>query len=105
MPQFVGPTGLVFGFDDPTVAAKLLHEYAAKNEKLVLKGGIFEGKIISKKDIEKIKDLPSREQALALLVGVINAPVQEFYNVISAIVRDFVSVVDQIAEKKKTAAQ
>jgi len=104
LPQFVGPTGLVFGFDDPTAAAKLLHEYAAKNEKLILKGGIFEGKIISKKDIEAIKDLPNREQALAMLFAAINGPVQSFYNVISAIIRDFVSVVDQIAEKKKATA-
>ncbi len=105
MPSFFGPTGLVFGFDDPTSAAKLLHEYSSKNEKLVLKGGIFEGKVVSKKDIEAIKDLPTREQALALLFATINAPVQSFYNVISAIIRDFVSVVDQIAEKKKAAAQ
>jgi large subunit ribosomal protein L10 len=105
LPHFIGPTGLVFGFDDPTVAAKILHDYAAKNEKLVLKGGIFEGKLVSKKDIEAIKDLPTRDQALALLFATINAPVQGFYNVISAIVRDFVSVIDQIAEQKKAAEQ
>jgi large subunit ribosomal protein L10 len=103
MPNFVGPTGLVFGFDDPATAAKILHDYAAKNEKLILKGGIFGGKVISKKDIEAIKDLPSRDQALALLLAAINGPVQGFYNVISAIIRDFVSVVDQVAEKKKAA--
>lgn len=100
----VGPTGLVFGFDDPAVAAKILHDYAAKNEKLVLKGGIFEGRMISKKDIEAIKDLPSREQAIALLLAAIQAPLQGFYNVIAAVLRDFVSVVDQIAEKKQAAA-
>ena len=104
LPQFVGPTGLVFGFDDPAAAAKLLHDYAAKNDKLVLKGGIFEGKVISKKEIEAIKDLPSREQALAMLFAAINGPDQGFYNVISAIIRDFVSVVDQIAEQKKASA-
>jgi len=99
----VGPTGIVFGFDDPAVAAKILHEFAAKNEKLILKGGIFEGRMISKKDIEAIKDLPSREQALALLLAAIQGPLQGFVNVISAVLRDFVSVIDQIAEKRQAA--
>jgi large subunit ribosomal protein L10 len=100
----VGPTGIVFGFDDPSVAAKILWDYAGKNEKLVLKGGIFEGKPISKNDIEAIKDLPSHEQAIALLLAVVQSPLQGFVNVLSAVLRDFVSVVDQIAQKKEPAA-
>jgi large subunit ribosomal protein L10 len=104
LPNAVGPTGIVFGFDDPVAAAKILHDYAAKNDKLVLKGGIFEGKVISKEDIEAIKDLPSHDQAIALLLAVIQAPLQGLYNVISGVLRDFVSVVDQIAEKKRPAA-
>lgn len=99
-----GPTALAFGYEDPAVAAKVLHEFSSKNEKLVLKGGVFEGKAISAKDIEAIKDLPSREVALSMLIAAIYGPVQGFYNVTSAVLRDFVSVIDQIAEKKKTAA-
>lgn len=102
--SLVGPTAIAFGYDDPAAPAKVLSDFAAKNEKLVLKGGIFEGKPISAKDIAAIKDLPSREQALALVVGVLFGPVQSFYNVINAVLRDFVSVIDQIAEKKKAAA-
>jgi large subunit ribosomal protein L10 len=98
-----GPVGLVFGYKDPAAPAKILHDFAAKNEKLVLKGGIFEGQAITPKDIAAIKDLPSREVALSMLVGAIYGPVQGFYNVVSAVLRDFVSVVDQIAEKKKAA--
>ena len=100
----VGPTGLVFGFDDPVTAAKILYDYAAKNEKLVLKGGIFEGRMVTKKEIEHIKDLPSREQAMALLLAAIQGPLQGFCNVIAAVLRDFVSVVNQIAEKRQASA-
>jgi len=104
LPYAVGPNGLVFGYDDPAAAAKILHDFAGKNEKLVLKGGVFEGKTISKKDIEAIKDLPNHEQAIALLLAAVQAPLQGFVNVLSAVLRDFVSVIDQIAEKKKAAA-
>lgn len=98
-----GPTALAFGYHDPAVAAKVLFDFAAKNEKLVLKGGIFEGRSVSAKEMAAIKDLPSREVALSLLVGAIAGPIQGFYNVVSGVLRDFVSVVDQIAEKKKAA--
>lgn len=101
--NLVGPTAMAFGYTDPAAAAKILFDFAAANEKLVLKGGIFDGKGITAKDFEAIKDLPSREQCLAMLFAAINGPVQGFVNVLSAVLRDFVSVVDQIAEKKKAA--
>jgi large subunit ribosomal protein L10 len=101
--HLVGPTAMAFGYQDPAAPAKILHDFAAKNDKLILKGGVFEGKAITPKDITAIKDLPSREVALSMLVGAVFGPVQGFYNVVSAVLRDFVSVVDQIAEQKKVA--
>jgi large subunit ribosomal protein L10 len=102
--KLVGPTAIAIGYDDGTVPARVLHKFASANEKLVIKGGIFEGRAISAKDVAAIKDLPTREQALSMIVTALNAPVQNFHNVITAVLRDFVSVVDQIAEQKKTAA-
>ena len=99
-----GPTAIAFGYDDPVVPAKILSAFASKNEKLVLKGGVFEGKAITDKDIKAIKELPSREVALAMLIAAIFGPVQGFHGVVSGILRDFVSVIDQIIEKKKAAA-
>jgi large subunit ribosomal protein L10 len=99
-----GPTALAFGYLDPAVPAKVLSDFAAKNEKLILKGGVFEGKAVTLKEIQVIKDLPSRDVALAMLLGVMNAPVQGFYNVVTAMLRDLVSVIDQIIEQKKAAA-
>jgi len=99
-----GPTALAFGYQDPAVPAKVLSDFAAKNEKLILKGGVFEGKSVTAKDIQAIKDLPSREVALAMLFGVIHAPVQGFYNVVAGMLRDLVSVIGQISEQKKAAA-
>jgi large subunit ribosomal protein L10 len=105
LPLLVGPVAMAFSFDDPAVPAKVLADFAAKNEKLVLKGGVFEGKAIRPQDIQAIKDLPSRDVALATLIAAIYGPVQGFYNVVSAVLRDFVSVIDQIAEQKKPAAE
>jgi large subunit ribosomal protein L10 len=105
LPLLVGPTAMAFAFDDPAVPAKILFDFAAKNEKLILKGGIFEGKTIRPEYIQAIKDLPSREAALSMLVAAVFGPVQGFYNVVNAVLRDFVSVIDQIAEQKKGPAE
>jgi len=105
MALLVGPTAMAFGYDDPSVPAKILWDFSSKNEKLVLKGGVFEGKAIKPKDIQAIKDLPSREVALSTLIAAIYGPVQGFYNVVTAVLRDFVSVIDQIAEQKKPAGE
>jgi len=102
--HLVGPVAIAFGYSDPVVPAKVLHDFSQKNDKLVLKGGVFEGKAITAKDVQAIKDLPSREVALSMLVGAIYGPVQGFYNVVSGVLGNFVSVIDQIAEKKKAAA-
>ena len=71
------------------------------HDKLKIKGLIFDGKVLPASEMAAIKDLPTREQALSGLVGAIYGPVQGFYNVINGILRDFVSVVDQIATKKQ----
>jgi large subunit ribosomal protein L10 len=105
LPLLVGPVAMAFSFDDPSVPAKILSAFAAKNEKLILKGGVFEGKMIRPEDIQAIKDLPSRDVALATLIAAIYGPVQGFYNVISAMLRDLVSVIDQVIEQKKAAGE
>jgi large subunit ribosomal protein L10 len=104
LPHLQGPTAMAFGYDDAVAAAKVLFDFAAKNEKLVLKGGIFEGRPVSAKDMQAIKDLPSREVALAMVLAALGSPIQGFYHVVSGVLRDFVSVVDQIIERKKAAA-
>ncbi|MDD5088183.1 MAG: 50S ribosomal protein L10 [bacterium] len=98
-----GPTALAFGYQDGTVPAKILWDYSAKNEKLVIKGALLEGSVILAKDVKAIKDLPSRDVALAMVIGALFSPVQGFHGVISGVLRDFVSVIDQIIEQKKAA--
>ncbi|MCL4304786.1 50S ribosomal protein L10 [bacterium] len=96
-----GPTAIAIGYDDPASPARILDKFASTHERLKLKGIIFDGKIMPASQITAIKDLPTREQALSGLIAAIYGPVQGFYNVINAVLRDFVSVIDQIAEKKQ----
>ncbi|WBB55145.1 50S ribosomal protein L10 [Verrucosispora sp. WMMD573] len=66
---FTGPTALTFVSGDVVEAAKGLRDFAKANPKLVIKGGVFEGKAISAAEVTKLADLESREVLLAKLAG------------------------------------
>ena len=70
---FTGPTALTFVSGDVVEAAKGLREFAKANPKLVIKGGVFEGKAISAAEVTKLADLESREVLLAKLAGAMKA--------------------------------
>ncbi|SCG35057.1 50S ribosomal protein L10 [Micromonospora halophytica] len=66
---FSGPTALTFVSGDVVEAAKGLRDFAKANPKLVIKGGVFEGKAITAAEVTKLADLESREVLLAKLAG------------------------------------
>jgi large subunit ribosomal protein L10 len=70
---FTGPTALTFVSGDVVEAAKGLRDFAKANPKLVIKGGIFEGKAITAAEVNKLADLESREVLLAKLAGAMKA--------------------------------
>jgi large subunit ribosomal protein L10 len=72
---FSGPTAIAFVSGDPVAAAKALREFGQANPALVLKGGVFEGKILSVADIEFLASLESREVLLAKIAYALMAPV------------------------------
>ena len=53
-----GPTAIAFGYDDPVAAAKTMSEFAKKNDKLQVKGGILTGKVIDAEGVKALADLP-----------------------------------------------
>jgi large subunit ribosomal protein L10 len=66
---FTGPTALTFVSGDVVEAAKGLRDFAKTNPRLVIKGGVFEGKAISAAEVTRLADLESREVLLAKLAG------------------------------------
>jgi len=72
--QMTGP--LIYGISaDPVAAAKVLHDFAKGNEKLVLRAGAYAGKALDKAGVQALASIPSREELLAKLLGVMKAPV------------------------------
>jgi large subunit ribosomal protein L10 len=71
--QLVGP--LIYGIStDPVAAAKVLNDFAKGNDKLTLRAGAYGGKVLDQAGIQALASIPGREELLARLVGVMQAP-------------------------------
>ena len=84
--QMTGP--LIYGMSaDPVAAAKVLHDFARTNDKLVLKSGAYAGKVLDKAGVQALASIPSREELLAKLLGVMKAPVSGFAVALGALAK------------------
>ncbi len=98
---FVGPTSLVLGYDDPAVPARIIFESNKKIEKPKVKAFILDNQILGVEDFKKIAQLPPREVVLAQLIGSIEGPIVNFIMTLEGVVRNFIGLVDALAEKNK----
>ncbi len=95
-----GPSAIAFGYDDPVQAAKITSDFAKDNEKLEIKAGIVDGKVIDVKGVKDLASLPSREVLVAQVLGGLNGPIQGFANVLQGSIRSLATVLNAIAEEK-----
>lgn len=82
--QLTGP--LIYGFSvDAVAAAKVVSDFAKTNDKLVIRGGAFAGKVLDVNAVKQLANIPSREVLLAQLCGLLMSPVSRLAVVISAV--------------------
>jgi len=81
----VGPSAVAFINGDPIDAAKSLRDFAKENPFLVIKGGIYEGKAVSKEEIMQLANLESREVLLAKLAGAMKGSLAKAARVFDAL--------------------
>ncbi|MBP1153544.1 MULTISPECIES: 50S ribosomal protein L10 [unclassified Paenibacillus] len=89
-----GPTAIAFSKEDIVTPAKILADFAKKNDKLNIKAGVVEGKVVDYNQIKALAELPSREGLLSMLLSVLQAPV-----------RNFALAVKAVSEKQEAGAQ
>ncbi|MDQ0157011.1 50S ribosomal protein L10 [Robertmurraya andreesenii] len=71
-----GPNAIAFSTEDVVAPAKIINEFAKKNEALEIKAGVIEGNVATVEDIKALADLPSREGLLSMLLSVLQAPIR-----------------------------
>jgi len=98
-----GPSAFVFASGDPVASAKALKSFAKENDKLVIKGGILDGKAMNADQVKAIADLPSREELLAKLLRTLQNPMSGLVRVLNGPATGLAQALNQIAEKKNAA--
>ena len=82
--QMVGP--LVYGIsEDPVAAAKVLNDFAKVDNKIVIKAGSYDGKVLGTAEVAELASIPSRDELLSKLLFVMQAPVSGMARVLAAV--------------------
>ncbi len=93
-----GPTAVLFGADAVS-AAKTLSKFAADHEKLVIKTGTMDDKVITVADISALSKLPSYEELLGKLMAQLQAPAQALVRQLNAPMQNLVYGLNAIKAK------
>lgn len=80
-----GTTAFAFGSEDETAAPRLVKNAMKKVSNLSIKAGIYNNKAIEAKEVEVLASIPAKEQLVAQLLYVLNAPVASLARAFKAI--------------------
>ena len=100
----VGPLLLAFSMEDPGAAARVIKDFAKEHELLQVKFVAVGGEMLPANDIERLASLPTREQALSMLMAVMKAPVEKFVRTLNEVPGKLVRTVAAIRDQKQKAA-
>jgi large subunit ribosomal protein L10 len=100
---FKGPSGIALSFDDPVAPAKVLTQFAKDNQKLEIKAGVMNGKLMDLDAITALSKLPSREELLAQVLSAMNAVPAGLVRALADIPRRMVNVLTAIKDQREAA--
>ena len=100
----VGPTVLAFSQDDPGAAARLIKDFAKDHDALEVKALAVGGVAYDAKDIDVLAQLPTRDEAIAQLMSVMQAPVAKFVRTLNEVPGKFVRTMAAVKDQKQQEA-
>jgi large subunit ribosomal protein L10 len=114
-PYLQGTTAVAMG-NDPAASAKILKDFSGEHENLKIKGGILGNRTIDADAAEKLVNMPSKEQLIAMTIGGLNAPISGLVNVLhqgspltglvnvlDGSLRQVATVLQAVADQKKAS--
>lgn len=99
----VGPVILMFSLQDPGAAARLVRDFMKAHEKFEVRALALGGKLLPANQLEAISQLPTRDQAISMLMSVIQAPVTKLVRTLAEPYTMLVRVVAAVRDKKQAA--
>lgn len=101
--MFKGPSAIALAFTDPVAPAKVLTQFAKDNDKLEIKAGVMNGKLLDLTAIGALAKLPSREELLAQVLATMNAVPQGLVSALADAPRRLVNVLNAVKDQKEAA--
>jgi large subunit ribosomal protein L10 len=103
-PVLKGPLVLAFSKEDPGAAARVIKAFSKDNDKLVTTAVSLGGQLLTAKSLDQVASLPTREQALAMLMGVMRAPIQKLVSTLAAAPSKLVRTLAAVRDQKQAQA-
>lgn len=100
----VGPTVLAFSQEDPGAAARLMKDFAKENAELEVKALSISGQLLGAEQIDVLAKMPTLDQARAMLMSVMIAPVTKLARTLNEFPGSITRVMAAVADEKKKAA-
>jgi large subunit ribosomal protein L10 len=101
--SLTGPLVLAFAQSEPSASARVIADFAKTHDKLQVRIIAFGGKLLDPSEIGVLAKMPTRKEALSMLVGVMQAPVSKFVRTMAEPPAKFVRTVAALRDQKQAA--
>jgi large subunit ribosomal protein L10 len=101
---FVGPTLLAFSMEDPGAAARIFKDFAKDNENFEVKALAVGGKLLGVEQLDVLAKLPTRDQAISMIMSVMQAPVAKLVRTVNEVPGKLVRTLAAVRDQKQEAA-
>ena len=98
---FTGPLILAFSQEDPGAAARVLKDFGKEHSKLVVKLIALGGQMLDASDLDRLASMPTRDQAISMLMSVMRAPVEKLARTLNEVPGKMVRTVAAIRDQKQ----
>ena len=99
----VGPLLIAFSMEDPGCAARLISDFSKEHDKLITKVVAIGGQVYDASELKKLASLPTRDQAISMLMSVMKAPVEKFVRTLAEPNAKMVRTIAAIKDQKEAA--
>jgi len=96
----IGPLVLAFSQEDPGSAARVLKDFSKENDKLVIKALSVGGQLLAASEIDRLASLPTKEQAISMLMSVMQAPISKLARTLNEVPGKLVRTVAAVRDAK-----
>lgn len=98
--HFEGPTSVIYGYDNPSLPAKIICESIKKTEKPKFKSYFYDGSQHGFDFLKQIAQLPSKDVMISILISTVEGSITNFISLLEAATREFIGTLDALAEGK-----